>query len=148
MLASDFSPAGQESLSERDVFFDEYRRQLAAGKSITEARAIADAKADAYQDAKEEALNDGLSESQATVVGQKVAEKGKEYSAAVEETTGENAYFTKIKAGAIKVEQFVIDNLIPILIALFGFIAAVVFVLFTKPGQAVAKAIGAPVKRS
>ena len=147
MSYSEMTPAGQD-LSQRDVFFMIYKEGLAEGKPIAEAREEALVKSRQFQETKTEARNDGLDAAQATVIANKVAQEGKDYSTAVEETTGKSSIETKIQAGAIKVEQWIIENWLVVAIGVIVALASVVFLFFTKSGKQVAKAItGAPVKR-
>lgn len=47
----------------------------------------------------------------------------------------------KIQAGAVKVEEFIIENLIPVIIGIAGLIALVVFLLFTKQGRKIVEQV-------
>lgn len=142
----DMTPAGQD-ISQRDYFVMLYKEELAKGKSVADAREYALQESRQFQEAKAEAQNDGLSPAEATVVAQKVASENKPYDTAVTETQTSSIVVNTIRSGAITIERFVLDNLIPVVLGVIGFIALIVFVLFTKPGQGIAKAIGAPVKR-
>ncbi len=148
-LAFEASPAGQEEITPSQFFRTTYVRLMKEqGLPALEAFALAKEELAEFSQARTEARNDGLDTVQASVVANKVAQENKPYQEAVKETLNTNSVQTKIQAGAIQVEHWVREHLLPVIIGTVLAIAAVVFLTVTKTGKKIAAAaVGAPVKR-